>query len=82
MNGCRALAPALLAAALLLSANAAFAQLPQTRITSLFPPGAQRGTTLEVVVGGGTDLDEVDQLVFSHPGITAAQKKDAAGKPV
>ena len=82
MNGCRALAPALLTAALVLSSTAALAQLPQTRITSLFPPGAQRGTTLEVVVGGGTDLDEVDQLVFSHPGITAALKKDAAGNPV
>ncbi|MFM7055535.1 MAG: hypothetical protein ACKO2P_01290 [Planctomycetota bacterium] len=82
MNGRRALAPALLTLTLLLSSTAALAQLPQTRITSLFPPGAQRGSTAEVVVGGGTDLDEVDQLVFSHPGITASQKRDAAGNPV
>lgn len=82
MNGRRAASLALLAVAAFCSLPAASAQLPQTRITSLFPPGAQRGTTLEVVVGGGTDLDEVDQLVFSHPGITAVLKRDAAGNPV
>ncbi len=58
------------------------AQLPQTRLTSVFPPGGQRGTTVEVTITGGTDLDEVDQLIFSHSGITAAPKLDAAGNPV
>ncbi len=58
------------------------AQLPQTRITSIFPPGAQRGVSVDVAVGGGADLDEVDQMTFSHPGITAVQKKDAAGNSV
>jgi hypothetical protein len=82
MNGRRVPAVALFIVVLLLSCNTASAQLPQTRITSLFPPGAQRGATVDVVVGGGTDLDEVDQLVFSHPGITAAQKRDAQGNPV
>lgn len=83
MNGrCAFRASLLLAAAFSLVPADSLAQLPQTRITSLFPPGAQRGTTIEVTVGGGTDLDEVDQLVFSHPGITAAQKRDAAGNPV
>ena len=60
----------------------ASAQLPQTRITSVFPPGGQQGASIDVAVGGGTDLDELDQMVFSHPGITAAQKKDANGNPV
>ncbi|MBL8819166.1 MAG: hypothetical protein JNL58_24260 [Planctomyces sp.] len=62
--------------------DTACAQLPQTRITSVFPAGAQAGTTAEITVTGGTDLDEVDQLIFSHPGITAIQKKDANGNPV
>jgi hypothetical protein len=60
----------------------ASAQLPQTRITSVFPPGGQQGVSVEVTVGGGTDLDELDRMVFSHPGVTAVQKQDAAGNPV
>lgn len=76
------LASAILFLGLLWDASSAFAQLPQTRLTSLFPPGAQRGTTVEVTLTGGTDLDEVDQLVLSHPGIQATQKTDAAGNPV
>ena len=62
--------------------SAAVAQLPQTRITSVFPAGGQQGTTVELIVGGGTDLDEVDTMVFSHPGITAVPKTDAAGSLV
>lgn len=65
----------------ILSATAS-AQLPQTRLSSVFPPGAQQGTTMEVTVGGGTDLDELDQMVFSHPGIVATAKKDASGNLV
>ncbi len=64
------------------TAQQAFAQLPQTRITSVFPPGGQQGTTVDLTVGGGTDLDEVDQMVFAHPGITAVPKLDANSNPV
>jgi hypothetical protein len=64
------------------TAQQGYAQLPQTRITSVFPPGGQQGTTVDLTVGGGTDLDEVDQMVFAHPGITAVQKLDANGSPV
>ncbi len=72
-----------LAAAVIVAGSIeAFAQLPQTRITSVFPPGGQQGATVDVTVGGGTDLDELDQMVFSHPGISAVQKKDANGNPV
>ncbi|MCA9050921.1 MAG: hypothetical protein KDA89_19425, partial [Planctomycetaceae bacterium] len=56
--------------------------LPQTRITAVFPPGAQQGTTVDVTVTGGSDLDEVSELLFSHPGLKAAQKLDGAGNPV
>ena len=48
----------------------------------MFPPGGQQGTTVDLTVGGGTDLDELDQMVFAHPGITAVQKLDANGNPV
>ncbi|MDA1229838.1 MAG: hypothetical protein O2856_03605 [Planctomycetota bacterium] len=63
-------------------AQQTFAQLPQTRITSVFPPGGQQGTAVDVTVGGGTDLDELDQMVFVHPGITAVPKVDANGNAV
>ncbi|MCA9034380.1 MAG: hypothetical protein KDA91_04570 [Planctomycetaceae bacterium] len=71
-----------MAAALLLPLHCLCAQLPQTRISALFPTGAQRGTTIEVAITAGTDLDEVDQLVFSHPGIKAVRKRDANNAPV
>jgi hypothetical protein len=58
----------------LCSASLATAQLPQTRIYSIFPPGAQAGQTLDVAVTNGADLDELDQMIFSHPGIKATHK--------
>ena len=79
MTGIRFL---LASAVLFLAATPATAQLPQTRITSVFPPGGQQGVAVDVAVGGGTDLDELDQMIFSHPGIVAVQKKDANGNPV
>lgn len=60
----------------------AHAQLPQIRITGIFPPGAQRGTTTDVTVTAGTDLDEASELVFSHPGLKAVAKLDGNGNPV
>ena len=61
------------ACALVTLAAPALAQLPVTQLTSLFPPGAKPGSTVEVTLGGN-DLDEVERLVFSHPGIVAAAK--------
>ncbi len=72
----------ILAALVAITGQQAFAQLPQTRITSVFPPGGQQGTTVDLTVGGGADLDELDRMVFAHPGITASQKLDANGTPV
>ncbi len=66
----------------LVLAATAHAQLPQIRITGVFPPGAQQGTSLDVTVTAGTDLDEASELVTSHPGIKAAPKLDGNGKPV
>lgn len=49
----------------------AAAQHPQPQLHALFPPGAKAGTTVEVKLSAGADLDELHRLVFSHPGITA-----------
>jgi hypothetical protein len=58
------------------------AQLPQTRLSAILPPGGQQGTSVDVTVTGGTDLDELTEIVFSHPGITAVQKLDGNGNPI
>lgn len=65
------------------AAQVSHAQLPQAKLYSLFPPGAQAGTTVELKITGGEDLDEVDSLYFTHPGITAEQKAaDPAAQPM
>ncbi len=62
------------AAAWLSVASTGVSQLPRTTITSVFPPGGQSGSSIDVVVRGPTILG-VDQLVFTHPGIRAEVKK-------
>lgn len=58
------------------------AQMPQIRLTSIHPAGAQKGAAVDVTIAGGTDLDEAGGLYFSHPGITAVQKTQMVdGKP-
>ncbi len=52
----------------------AHAQLPAARLYAVFPPGGKAGESIDVSILSGADLDEVDTLVFSHPGITARQK--------
>ncbi|MEX0938777.1 MAG: PPC domain-containing protein [Pirellulales bacterium] len=72
----------LLAAACIASATAAFAQLPTARLFSVFPAGGQRGTTVDIVIARGADLDDHDQMLFSHHGITATPKlREVDGKP-
>ena len=66
----------------LLVATNTFAQLPQNRLTSVFPVGAQQGATVDVTVTGGSDQDELDGLFFSHPGIKATQKTDGNGNAI
>lgn len=73
----------LLAMGMSLSTWTVQAQLPQTRLYAIFPPGAQSGTSLDVKVSSGADLEELKQLVFNHPGIKAVQKtQDSGGKQV
>ncbi len=62
--------------------SSAWAQLPQTRIYSVFPPGGQAGQTVEVTIASGEDTDELESLHFTHPGITAVPKtQEVDGKP-
>lgn len=49
----------------------ASAQLPVTQFRAIYPPVAGVGSTSTVDVLGGGPLEEVERLVFSHPGISA-----------
>ncbi len=49
------------------------AELPSSRLLTIFPPGGQAGTTNQVSVAGG-DLDGLAEMRSSHPGITASLK--------
>lgn len=50
------------------------AQLPQTIVYAVSPSGGQKGQTVELKVTNGKDLEELDSLWFSHPGIKAVPK--------
>jgi hypothetical protein len=67
---------ALLSAALL-PASRSIAQpppmgngLPTPRLLTVMPPGGKAGTVVEITVNG-TDTEEPEALLFSHPGIKA-----------
>src|SRR5947209_18012470 len=45
-------------------------QLPVPRINTLLPCGGKAGSTFEVTFTG-TDIEEPEALVFSHPGLKA-----------
>jgi len=78
----KALALAVLAAAAGSAAaqQAASPQVPQPKIYALQPAGAKSGTTVDVRIASGTDLDGVDRLIFSHPGITAKPLQEEPGR--
>jgi hypothetical protein len=65
----------------------AIAQLPSAKLDWVFPPGGQRGTKVDIAVGGA-DLDEGREFVFSHPKLVAKAKRTPAdefypnGQPV
>lgn len=65
-------------------AATAFAQsvcLPAPRLMTTMPMGGQVGTTVEVTITG-QNFEDAEELSFSHPGITAVPKVDAAGLPI
>lgn len=51
--------------------SSAWGQLPATDLRSVWPTGGTQGGTVEVAVAGGENLDEIESLWFSHPGIQA-----------
>ena len=80
-----------IAGCLLHAAAVAQQQFPTPRLATISPPGGKIGTTFEITVTG-SDLDGVEQIIFSHPGIKAERiptpppkpdpkKKDAKNKP-
>jgi len=54
------------------SLGAAMAQMPVTQLKGVFPSAAEVGGTAKVEVLGQGPLEEIDRLIFSHPGITAS----------
>ena len=56
-----------------ITAPRGLAELPVPLLNSVTPMGGKIGTETEVTIAGA-DLDEVDALHFSHPGITATLK--------
>lgn len=57
--------------------TATYAQLPQPKLDWFYPPGGQRGTQVEISVGGA-DLDDGRAILFSHPGLRARPLRTAA----
>jgi hypothetical protein len=55
--------------------------LPAPRLLTTMPMGGQVGTTFDVTITGD-NLENADELRFSHPGITATPKLDANGQPI
>ncbi len=58
---------------LALSVSDAWAQLPTTQLNGIYPLAAKSGAPVDVTIDG-VDLEDVQKLVFSHPGITCAAK--------
>lgn len=62
----------LFALAILAASSVATAQIPNAQLQTIFPPGGEAGSEIEVEIKGD-HLDETDRLVFSHDGIQAKQ---------
>ncbi len=74
----KVLVAALVASACLALAAPASAELPLARLTAIFPPSGQAGSTIEIALTG-QDLDDVDRLHFAISGISAKPKTSPAG---
>ena len=83
LNSCRKpLALITMIGLFVVGVSLAHAQLPNTRLFAVFPPGGQAGAAVDLTITSGLELEEVNRLLFNHPGIVAAAKmQDVAGKP-
>jgi len=54
--------------------------LPLPRLLTTMPMGGTVGTQVEVTITG-ENLEDANELIFTHPGITAVPKMDASGQP-
>jgi hypothetical protein len=66
--------PRILLALLLLCATT-FADLPTITLATVMPPGGKIGTDVEITING-SELEEANALLFSHPGISAKPKAE------
>jgi len=55
--------------------------LPAPRLLTTMPMGGQAGTQVDVAITG-EHLEDVTELLFSDPRVTAARKLDESGQPV
>jgi len=55
--------------------------LPAPRLLTTMPMGGQQGTSVDVTITGD-HLEDIGELLFSHPGLSATAKFDATGLPV
>lgn len=56
------------------------AELPLARLTGVYPPGGQAGTTVQVTLAGA-DLEDVTQLHFARPGLAGRWLKPPTTAP-
>lgn len=68
------LLPFVLIAGIIGSSPSAVAQFFPMELRALSRSGGQTATTFDLSIVAGDKLDEVDALIFSHPGITAELK--------
>ncbi len=54
--------------------------LPLPRLLTTMPMGGTMGTQVEVTISG-ENIEDVSELMFTHPGLTATPKLDANGQP-
>lgn len=67
---------AIVAVACLLPSVVALADFPRASLAALQPTGGKQGSQVAVTLLGA-DLDDLEKLEFSHPGITAAPEMTA-----
>ncbi len=72
----RFLPAVILVSAGLLAPTAATADFPRAALSALQPTGGQQGSQVTVTLLGA-DLDDLEKLIFSHPGISAAPEMTA-----